>query len=128
VTVVINISNSGNRDTRIEWQGNQFLVDLVKFVVGKEAEYSRVMEMFVPITRYRQFPAKSHTIRAGGTESISFGFQVPEPGLYLLSFRAVPDEKAIKEVENLGALAPVAITTSKYVWIDESPAGVAKQD
>ena len=84
--------------------------------------------MPVPLTRNRHRAARSHIIRAGGSESISFAFQVSAPGLYLLSFRGLPDEEVVAEAEKLGASEPVVISTSKYIWVDETPVGTHDLD
>ena len=120
ILTTVDLTNRGNRNTRIKWQDHPpaFYVRQAQFDAEGTLEFDDVVQEFrVPLTLQPDQESVSHTIRAGGTESIPFAVRVATPGLYLLSFRGIVDEEERKVSQETGANYPVAWTGNKYVLV-----------
>jgi hypothetical protein len=119
IIAVVELTNCGSQNTRIKWKGElpAFYVRSAELGTDGTADYGPPIEFRVPLTLNPKSEAPSHVVRAGGKESIPFAFQVSSPGLYLLSFRGVVDEKDRAEAAKLGVELPVAWTGNRYVIV-----------
>jgi len=135
IYAVVELTNCG-RNTRIIWkdQPPAFSVRMVKLNEEhhgpsrripmqngiEDRDYDLIGEFRVLRTLDPKAEARSHIVRAGGKESLPFTALVPSPGLYLLSFRGVVDEKDRAEAAKLGVELPVAWTGNRYVFVDDA--------
>jgi hypothetical protein len=124
VIAVVDIANLGNRNTRIKWKDElpAFYVRRMKFnECGEPIPDNESREFRVPLTMNPYGEARSHVIRAGATEVISFVFRVSATGCYLLSFRGAVAPEEREEAEKLGATLLTAWTANKYIMVGKDP-------
>jgi len=118
----VTLSNSGGRDTRIRWKGEQpaLLIRRAFFTTDATPTFQApAIEVRVTKTSDPNVEAVSHVLRAGATERLAFAVQVVEPGVYLLSFRGVvSEEERTPSVEaGVAPTNPVTWTGKKYLVV-----------
>ena len=122
ILATIDIRNLGTQATKITWH------DAPPFVVRRfedfDAQSGRPTfeegrDFTVPLTYDPAGDAKSHLVRPGGCETISYAVHVTA-GLYLLSFRGEVSAETREEVKELGATSPTVWSANKYVLVDEA--------
>lgn len=122
IVAIVELTNSGRQNIRITWkdQAPAFYLRLVTLDDDGGIDYALLAERRVPSTLNPQAETPAHVVRVGGKESLSFAFQVSSPGLYLLSFRGVVDEKDRVEAAKLGVELPLAWTANRYVFVEDT--------
>jgi hypothetical protein len=87
--IIVAIANHGNEATRIVWADEPpaLTVRFVTFDSDGKARHGESVDFPVMLTRDPGGAARSHVIRAGATENLTFAFKPDRRGLYLLSFR-----------------------------------------
>jgi hypothetical protein len=122
ILAVVVLANHGTGETMIRWSGPAFFVRLVNFDAEGKPKYAGETKLEVMQTLNPTNQARSHIVRASGTESLTFVLRVPVAGLYLLSFRGPVDQQTRQEV---GATLPGAWTGNVYVLVgDILPPGI----
>jgi hypothetical protein len=129
ILAVVELTNCGGRNTKIEWKDElpAFSVRLARLGTDGKPDYHPPTAFRVPLTLDPESEAVSHVIRAGGTESIPFALRVSSPGLYLLSFRGAVDKQERAEAQKLGAELPVAWTGNRHVLVGDTPVPSASE-
>jgi hypothetical protein len=121
LTSIVVLQNRGNDATTITWHGEPppFTIRSVSFNSTGNAEPSgRPLNFSVMSTRDPEVNARSHVIRAGATETLTFAARLTVPGLYLLSFRGAVAEDVRAEATKYGVRLPTSWTAKRYVYID----------
>jgi hypothetical protein len=119
VVATVRMLNEGNEATRVVWdsQSPAFTVRFVTFDKDGKPQHDDPLRFPVMTTVNPEAPAKSHFVRAGATEVLTFAFKPRQPGLYLLSFRGATDKSVHAEAEKYGVLLPTAWTAKRYILV-----------
>jgi hypothetical protein len=122
VSVVIEITNKGNRITRLSFEGkNPFSVTpVLTNTVGEELPFDMKRRVTLPVPR-ASYPANaspSLVIRPGGREQIPFFFRVNSPGLYFLSFSSQLSTMEQNEALEAGAKYATSWVAKKYLIVE----------
>jgi hypothetical protein len=106
VVATVRMLNEGNEATRIVWESQPpaFTVRFVTFGEDGKPQHDDPLRLPVMTTVNPEVPAKSHFIRAGATEVLTFAFRPRQPGLYLLSFRGATDQGVHAEARGWATL------------------------
>jgi hypothetical protein len=83
------------------------------------------LDFSVMLTRDPRAKARSHVIRAGATETLTFALRLTTPGLYLLSFRGAAAKDVREEAAKYGVRLPTSWTAKRYVYVGDAPSGVS---
>jgi hypothetical protein len=116
----VTLVNEGKRDTRLKWEPESpaFAVWRTSFTPDGAPQFPDAPTR-VRVTQARDPEAAvvSTILRAGETQRKAFAVTVSEPGIYLLSFRAVlaPEEREVSR--QAGATQEVSWVATKYIVV-----------
>jgi hypothetical protein len=112
------LTNKGSRNTRILWKEKPPAFKARPLIFnGVTSSFGDAVECRPRMTKDPERQPVSHIVRAGGCERIAFALEVPQAGIYLLTFRGTVDEEERAVSMQTGAQLPVAWTAGRYIVI-----------
>jgi hypothetical protein len=121
----VTMTNNGKRDTRLQWDGEwpAFAVWRTSFAPDGAPRFAD-KPILVPVSQRRdpRADAIATILRAGETQRKSFAVTVSEPGIYLLSFRAVlaPEEHKVSDQAGRDPRNSVSWGVTKYIVVSDT--------